>query len=64
MELLLTGLMKLLPIIFAFGFLTPVIAAGMEGFAWPAPFGLSTLSFAFIIAGAWGLFAQLKGRWV
>lgn len=53
-----------LPIIFAFAFVVPVIAQGMDALSLTAPFGLSTLTFALIIGGAWGLFAQAKGRWI
>lgn len=53
-----------LPLIFAFAFLVPVIDQGMQALEITAPFGLSTLTFAFITGGAWGLFAQFKGRWI
>ena len=60
----LKGLVWFLPLIFAFAFLAPVIDQGMQALGISAPFGLSTLAFALIIGGAWGLFAQVKGRWV
>lgn len=53
-----------LPLIFAFAFLVPVIDQGMKTLEITAPFGLSTLTFALIVGGAWGLFAQIKGRWI
>lgn len=53
-----------LPLIFAFAFLVPVIEQGMQALGFSAPFGLSTLTFALIFGGAWGLFAQIKGRWI
>ncbi|NQX94670.1 MAG: hypothetical protein HRT64_07105 [Erythrobacter sp.] len=53
-----------LPIIFAFAFLVPVIDQGMQAMGLGAPFGLSTLTFALIVGGAWGLFAQITGRWL
>lgn len=53
-----------LPLIFAFAFLAPVIDQAMQALELVAPFGLSTLTFALIIGGAWGLFAQVTGRWV
>ena len=64
METVLTSILKFLPLIFAFGFLVPVIAQGMEAAGVSAPFGLSFMTFALIIGGAWGLFAQIKGRWI
>ncbi|MEP3050632.1 MAG: hypothetical protein ABJP48_12780 [Erythrobacter sp.] len=53
-----------MPLIFAFAFLVPVLAQGMEALGIGAPFGLSALTFALIIGGIWGLFAQVTGRWV
>ena len=53
-----------LPLIFAFAFLVPVIDQGIQALGLSAPFGLSTLTFAAVIGGAWGLVAQVTGRWV
>ncbi|MBT8388169.1 MAG: hypothetical protein KJP13_00780 [Altererythrobacter sp.] len=53
-----------LPLIFAFAFLVPVIDQGMQALGFDAPFGLTTLTFALILGGTWGLFAQIKGRWI
>ena len=64
MEKLLGLLLKLLPLIFAFGFLVPVIMQGTKALGWVPPLGLSALSFALIVGGGWGLFAQVKGRWL
>ncbi len=64
MEPILRLVLKFLPLIFAFGFLVPVMVQGTEALGWTPPFGLSALTFALIVAGAWGLFAQIKGRWI
>ena len=53
-----------LPLIFAFAFLVPVIDQGMQAVGLSAPFGLSTLTFALIVGGAWGVIAQTTGRWL
>lgn len=53
-----------LPMIFALGFLAPVIAQSMNALGWAAPFGLSTLTFGLIAGGALGLIAQFRGRWI
>ena len=53
-----------LPLIFAFAFLVPVIDQGMQALGMAALLGLSTLGFALIIGGSWGIFAQITGRWV
>ena len=64
MDRVLKAVVWSLPLIFAFAFLVPVIDQGMRALGLGAPFGLSTLTFAAVIGGAWGLFAQVTGRWV
>lgn len=64
METLLKFIVAVLPLIFAFAFMVPVIAQAMEALGMGAPFGLSTMTFALIVGGGWGLFAQIKGRWI
>jgi hypothetical protein len=64
LERVLRTIVWCLPLIFAFAFLVPVIDQGMQALGMSAPFGLSTLTFALVIGGAWGLFAQISGRWV
>ena len=64
MERVLKLIAASLPLIFAFAFLVPVINQGMQALSLAAPFGLSTLTFALIIGGAWGLFAHVTGRWI
>ena len=53
-----------MPLVFAFALLVPVIDQGMQAMGLGAPLGLSTLTFALIVGGGWGLFAQITGRWV
>ncbi len=64
MQKLVALVVALLPLIFAFAFLVPVIAQGMDALKLNAPFGLSTLTFALIVGGGWGLIAQMTGRWI
>ena len=64
MERALKSVAAILPLLFAFAFLVPVIDQGMQALGLGAPFGLSTLAFALIVGGAWGLFAQVTGRWI
>ncbi|MEM7665105.1 MAG: hypothetical protein AAF250_04565 [Pseudomonadota bacterium] len=64
MERALKFIAGILPIVFASAFLVPVIDQGMQAAGLSAPFGLSTLTFALIVGGAWGLFAQVTGRWI
>lgn len=53
---------RFLPLIFAIGFLAPLIAQSLTTIGWVPPFG--TAPFSFAVAVSWGLFAQLKGRWI
>lgn len=64
MERILGLVATILPLVFAFALLVPVIDQGMQKTGLAAPFGLSTLGFALLIGGGWGLFAQIKGRWI
>lgn len=52
------------PLIFAFGFLMPLIAQLISSFGWQPPFGLSPLQTGFVIAAVLGGLAQIRGRWV
>ena len=53
-----------LPLIFAFAFLVPVVDQGLRTLGWATPLGFSSFTIALIIGGAWGLVAQLRGRWI
>ncbi|MEM9502036.1 MAG: hypothetical protein AAF941_09340 [Pseudomonadota bacterium] len=64
MERALKFIADAMPLLFAFAFLVPVIDQGMHALGLPAPFGLSTLTFALIIGGGWGVFAQVTGRFL
>ena len=64
MEKFIGLILKLLPLIFAFGFLVPVVMQGTIALGWAQPLGLSALTFALVVGGAWGLFAQVTGRWI
>ncbi len=51
-------------LIFAFGFLAPLFAQLISQVGWTPPFGLSPILAGLIVAGAYGLMAQLRGRWI
>lgn len=51
------------PLIFAFGFLAPLIAQVITRLDWTPPFGLSALMTGLIVAGLLGTIAQVRGRW-
>ena len=50
--------------VFAFGFLAPLIAQIIVRVGWTPPFGLSALASGLILAGLYGCFAQVRGRWI
>ncbi|MGB0922335.1 MAG: hypothetical protein ACPG06_03210 [Alphaproteobacteria bacterium] len=52
------------PLLFAFGFLTPLFAAIIAQLSIPLPFDIAPLLAGFVIAGVWGLIAQTTGRWI
>ena len=64
METIIRRVLYVGPLIFAFGFLMPLIMQAMERFGWTAPFELSTLTFSAILAGTLGIIAQIRGRWI
>ncbi|MBD2840748.1 hypothetical protein [Erythrobacter rubeus] len=64
MERVFKAIAYILPMAFALAFLVPVIAQGMEALGLAAPFGLTHLTFALIVGGGWGLFAQATCRWI
>lgn len=64
MERTLKLIAGIMPLLFAFAFLVPVIDQAMQALELSAPFGMPTLTFALIIGGGWGLFAQITGRFI
>ncbi|MEL7043387.1 MAG: hypothetical protein AAGL90_17850 [Pseudomonadota bacterium] len=52
------------PLIFGFGFITPLTAQIIETLGWAPPFGLSPLSVGLLLGGTLGLIAQIRGRWI
>ena len=63
-EKLLKTIFFLGPLIFAVGFLVPLIAQSASAMNWAPPFGLSPLEFGFATAGPFGLLAQFRGSWI
>lgn len=64
MERVLKSIAAILPLVFAFAFLAPLFDQGMQALSITPPFGLTTLTLALIVAGTWGLIAQVTGRWI
>ena len=42
----------------------PLTAQTMTYWGIEAPFGLTPIAFGLIFGGAWGLYANIKGRWI
>ena len=58
------GLMRAMPLLFAFGFLMPLLLQIMDHIGLHAAFGVPNLYFSAIVAGIWGIVAQITGRWI
>jgi len=52
------------PLLFGIGFLAPLSAQIIQAMDWTPPFGLTPLMTGLILGGAYGLLAQIRGRWV
>ena len=52
------------PVLFAVGFLAPLIGQSLDLSDFSAPLGLSNLQLGLVIALPMGLIAKRRGRWV
>ena len=57
-------LFAVMPFLFGIGFIAPLTAQLMQLWSIPGPFGMSPLVFGLLFGGTWGLYANLKGRWI
>ncbi len=57
-------LFAIMPFLFGIGFIAPLTAQLMNYWDVPAPFGMTTLAFGLLFGGVWGLYANIKGRWL
>lgn len=53
-----------MPFLFGIGFIAPLIAQLMVAAGVAAPFGASRITFGLLLGGAWGLIANVRGRWL
>jgi hypothetical protein len=53
-----------MPLLFGIGFIAPLIAQTMAFWGVPAPWGLSHVAFGLLIGAPWGLYANVRGRWL
>ena len=57
-------LFAVMPFLFGIGFIAPLIAQLMAAWDIAAPFGLERITFGLAVGGAWGLYANIRGRWL
>ena len=57
-------LFAVMPFLFGIGFIAPLTAQLMLLWDISGPFGLSPIAFGLLFGGAWGLYANIKGRWL
>jgi hypothetical protein len=56
-------LFAVMPFLFGIGFIAPLTAQLLSA-AGLQPFGLSPVAFGLAFGAAWGLYANIKGRWL
>ena len=64
MQVALKKLFLVMPLLFGFGFIAPLIAQTMAVWGWDAPGGLQPIVFGLLVGGVWGLYATIRGRWI
>ncbi|MGC1269039.1 MAG: hypothetical protein WA842_00405 [Croceibacterium sp.] len=64
MELALKKLFSIMPFLFGIGFIAPLIAQTMTYWGLQGPLGLSNLAVGLLIGAPWGLYANIRGRWL
>lgn len=64
MTTLLRALMPYGALLFAFGFMAPLIAQILERTGAPLPDGITPLIGGLVLGGAYGLYAQIRGTWL
>lgn len=62
--LVLRKLLLWMPFLFGIGFIAPLTAQLMTYWGIEAPLGLSSIGFGLIFGGLWGLYANIRGRWL
>lgn len=62
--ILIRKLLEWMPFLFGIGFIAPLTAQTMTYWGINALLGLSPIAFGLIFGGAWGLYANIRGRWI
>lgn len=64
MQVAVQKLLAIMPFLFGIGFIAPLVAELMEAANVTAPLGLSPIATGLALGGAWGLYANIRGRWI
>ncbi len=57
-------LFAIMPFLFGIGFIAPLIAQLLAASGVEDVWGINPLAIGLAIGGAWGLYANIKGRWI
>ena len=57
-------LFSVMPFLFGIGFIAPLTAQLMVAAGISGPFGLTPIVVGLTLGAAWGLYAQITGRWL
>ncbi len=57
-------LFAVMPLLFGIGFIAPLLAQIMAAWSIDPPLGVSRIAAGLAIGGAWGLVANIRGRWL
>lgn len=57
-------LFDIMPFLFGVGFIAPLTAQLMIYWGVGGAFGLTPIVTGLLLGGAWGLYANIKGRWI
>jgi hypothetical protein len=63
-EMVLKKILLWMPFLFGIGFIAPLTAQLLAYWDVAAPFGMSRIGFGLLFGGAWGLYANIRGRWI
>ena len=64
MSQVIAKLFAVMPLLFGIGFIAPLTAQLMALWDIDAPLGMSRIAVGLLLGGAWGLYANIKGRWL
>jgi hypothetical protein len=57
-------LFAVMPFLFGIGFIAPLTAQLLQAVGYDSVLGVSSIALGLAFGGAWGLYANIKGRWL